>query len=72
MSEWIKYSDKSPSIAMEILASCVGDEIVTMKFCLDIEQWVTNCKCSGWEHEVHKFIITHWMPLPNPPEEKNE
>jgi hypothetical protein len=67
MNEWIRYSDREPPKSDTILAFCECDDVVTMYFEKDIEKWVANCGCSGWEHERGNLKVTHWMPLPGPP-----
>lgn len=31
----------------------------------NIEGW-----CSPWQHFRNYYIVTHWMPLPEPPKEE--
>lgn len=60
MSEWIKCSDRMPSMesAVLVLHSCG-------------EVWCAVRTSHGWDDGIYDAAqdVTHWMPLPPPPEE---
>ncbi len=64
MSEWIKVSERLPVVGEDVL----------------IFDSSTNLSFIAWRNSVEKWLVgtvyaesakvTHWMPLPAPPEEK--
>lgn len=63
---WISVDDRLPNENERVLVSCF-DGICTGKLLSD--QW--QCDPIGsYAGDGCIFGITHWMPLPNPPEEK--
>ena len=62
MSEWISVEDKLPEDMVEVLAYA-GEEMA-----------VAYLSRGQWESEDQwlfvDYVITHWMPLPPPPEAK--
>lgn len=63
MSEWIKCSEETPENKGEYLI--YGDQVIDVGFFRDEIFFPSNYK--AWDLEV-----THWMPLPNQPEEPSE
>lgn len=65
MSEWIKCEDSTPDL----------DEVVLVYFAADEEQAVINISShikscmAGEEYSPVWTQVTHWMPLPRPPED---
>lgn len=65
MMEWISVNDRLPNAGQKVLITFrdPGGSIVdTARRCSDFGWDVTN-----WE--VPDRLITHWMPLPEPPKE---
>ena len=62
--EWIPVSERLPDVD-ELVIVCVGGVHVTP---------LRRHKQDGfWQHEdgdIDEIIVTHWMPLPEPPEAK--
>jgi hypothetical protein len=76
VSEWIKCSDRLPENEQKILISdgkfvtaCTAD--VTPFWKGRGEFYPDGCEFGGYEWEWHFELeqITHWMPLPSPPQE---
>lgn len=82
MSEWIKCSDRLPEFKHDagyVLVACDGGNVDKSFFCKNIEFLAgsktsysrkTHGKESGYFEISHRYgyKVTHWMPLPNPPE----
>lgn len=74
MSEWISVKDKLPENNVTVLAYCEK----TKKYF--IGNAIYRCFSDGvyWRHEGARGAmytvtskVTHWMPLPEPPEEES-
>lgn len=65
MSGWrpIETAPKDGRYILAYRESAAG--IFIAKWCSDKGFWINTC--TGW-HDLH----THWMPLPEPPEEEKE
>lgn len=64
MGEWIKCSERMPGDFEAVLASD-GDNVEVM--------WrdscgLWDCWAEGDGRMVGPYAVTHWMPLPEPPE----
>lgn len=64
MSNWISVEDRYPNDGDSVLT--IDSEGVMEVYQYDID-W-PNCFVK-WDGIVKIFNITHWMPLPKPPEE---
>lgn len=74
MSEWISVKDSLPVAGVPVLVTYLG--------CYDSQPYcdaIANIKYGDWcwwesydsdNNEKIKVVITHWMPLPTPPEEE--
>ena len=73
MMAWINCNDKFPNHDQEVLA-CDGSNIYICLFyrpeLINFPHYVEWYCCAKPEIEI--FDITHWMPLPDPPEDNNE
>lgn len=71
--KWIKVEDKLPPNGVYVLI-CIYDHRpkVQMQFILIAERMNTRWYDGHNGHEIEKklSIVTHWMPLPDPPKEK--
>lgn len=65
MSQWIKCSERIPPVNVAVLV-CVNDVVQKNVFCWDGEAW---CDWYDEYDELAQDIFTHWMPLPEPPQE---
>ena len=64
MSKWIKCSERMPDKFVDVL---VTDGIYVEVMWLDCD-WYWDSWIESWVVEVDRKNITHWMPLPEPPE----
>ena len=60
--EWIKCSERMPEFGEQVMV-CVSGGI------LDIAQRELNGDFWNGDYYEEAMNITHWMPLPTPPEE---
>ena len=60
MSEWISVKDRLPNVHQRVLVYCQSKTI---------EKHVTACMYMGGYFSRKVRNVTHWMPLPEPPEE---
>ena len=70
MSEWISVKDRLPENEKEVLAYYGfnrGDGDLGMRFCGVLTYYAFD-PSPHWQHESTGLTVTHWMPLPNPPE----
>ena len=65
MDKWISVKDRLPQGDYDVLVyysnGLYGVEFV---------HWIMG-KCLGWCGEDCGVAVTHWMPLPSPPEDDN-
>jgi hypothetical protein len=68
MSEWISVKDRLPDNSNVVLAFDLrisrGINVPKIRFAFLFGNTWHRSEGTGWEMDV-----THWMPLPNPPEE---
>ena len=72
MSRWISVEEGLPEFDIDVLVCATGDfgSVITITSYSDhlhgfnIKGWV-----SPWQYFHKNYTITHWMPLPQPPEE---
>ena len=60
--EWISIEDRLPEEEERVLAFFVGQFMEVASF--KDEEWIVSF--DDWSEYL--FPITHWMPLPEPPE----
>ncbi len=69
MSEWIKCSDRLPDDDTEVLV-CYWFHMEFPSACYDLCTFVeTDNKFISFRQGEHIECVTHWMPLPKPPED---
>ena len=69
---WISVEERLPEFDIDVLVFATGDfrSVITITSYSDhlhgfnIKGWV-----SPWQYFHKNYTITHWMPLPQPPEE---
>ena len=69
MSEWISVKDKLPDAGGYVV--CIAKRNPFSRFM----PMVARIEKNGWVNPItEQYIseITHWMPLPEPPEEEKE
>lgn len=65
MNNWISVKERMPEVKTDVLAiDSVGDYFLAAVDQSDGKTWRDE-----W-FAVIEFPITHWMPLPEPPEEE--
>ena len=62
MSEWIRCSDSLPEKYEEVL-------VYSAKYGVQVDWIADNVDYLWWNYGE---LVTHWMPLPNPPEKPYE
>lgn len=76
MSKWIKCDKNLPAksenvliltIKREVLIACISESGI---WCAD-DRFVTTGGCEHWYggDEIDSKDVTHWQPLPSPPED---
>ena len=64
MAEWIRVEDRLPEDSNDVLV--YGDEVVSVGYKNRFTQSLTSYEFKDKQH------ITHWMPLPDAPNNKND
>lgn len=70
MSEWISVKDRLPEDDREVLAYYGfdnGDGYCGIRF-PGVLTYLAFDTQPHWQHESSGLRVTHWMPLPEPPE----
>lgn len=75
MSEWISVFKKKPYPEERILLQTESGEIVTgwlRELTADDIYYCFGNESAGWDFEFNFDLgsVTHWMPLPQPPQSK--
>lgn len=68
MSEWISVEDRLSYAGEEVIVA-IKDEHGDNPYCYTASGWMTRNKTWVVDNE-ERTDITHWMPLPSPPTEK--
>lgn len=68
---WISVKDRLPEDEEAVLVYYRFDDESKMSF-YGILTYYVDEPYPHWQHEGIGLKITHWMPLPEPPEAKNE
>lgn len=62
--EWISVKDRMPEKMEWVLCACRGNVIEVLRYDHIMDDWDTTMPNRGY----FKNFVTHWMPLPEPPE----
>lgn len=69
MNEWIKCSERLPKVGMSVVVWRPGIGLDIVEYSEKSRQHLTVIRRDGqWWDDGRR--ITHWMPLPDPPEER--
>lgn len=67
---WIPVTERLPEIGRKVLVCAYGYEILTARMNRQTENGYPVFQCNGIFLEMAKQgRITHWMPLPQPPDQ---
>ena len=67
MSQWIKCSERMPEEGKPVLVvSSIGGVVQNNVYEWDGRTW---CDFMADYNELSMDVFTHWMPLPEPPQE---
>lgn len=73
MSEWISVEERLPSDERSVLAyygfGFDGVPASDMRFMGTLSYFCFDPE-PHWQHAGHGVVVTHWMPLPEPPKEE--
>ena len=70
MSKWISVKDRLPEINEEVLCCVVRKNLLGNEKYLWLWSLYEDGSWGDQEFNIEEDeIVTHWMPLPNPPEE---
>ncbi len=73
MAEWISVEDRLPDNFASVLCHCknssTGGECATIGSC-DKGFWFLQERVGGQSYPHHYYEVTHWMPLPEPPQKE--
>lgn len=66
---WIPVSEKLPEYGKFVLITDKDGDmyVATIQKGKEHSYWIINCRC---REGSEPYYITHWMPLPSPPEDK--
>ena len=70
VQEWVSVEDRSPEETGEVLAIVSGNphKNITLDHAYELSEYDP---CDGWILEMwpewEDAVVTHWMPLPEPP-----
>lgn len=69
MQKWISVKDRLPDIKGDYL----GFSPRWIRFhIIKFDEWTTGSRMRFWMNGSECVSITHWIPLPNPPEVNDE
>lgn len=64
MSAWRKCSEEMPERWCNVLAWTPDIDVSVVAYTDDDDEW-----SNAWSENTLELSITHWQPLPEPPEE---
>ena len=65
---WIPVTERMPEKQGRFICTYKFNSNSEMQFVGVLEYYVF-CKDQHWQHESSGVIVTHWMPMPEPPKE---
>ena len=75
MMEWINVNDRLPEPDIDVLVyiinkHCDGTDYESIEVSSYVTEYGRDCVSFEWVGKITcNDKVTHWMPLPNPPEE---
>ena len=70
MSEWISVKDGFPKLGTKVLAHEQNGNIQTVNV-VHVSSDGNSWRIQYWNFHGANIIVTHWMPLPDPPQEES-
>ena len=68
---WIPVTEKLPEKHGRFICTYKFNSNSEMQFA-GVLEYYASCQYPHWQHESAGVIVTHWMPLPEPPKEESE
>lgn len=73
MSGWISVGDRMPELEQRCIIFTEAGDLLTgwrTEYCRGEAYWCFGHDCVSWDFEFNydTGVVTHWMPLPEPPE----
>ena len=74
--KWIPVTERLPEAGKKVLVFAYGYDTITARMCKKTEDGYPVFECKGYDGIYREMAkpgrITHWMPLPQPPESEDE
>lgn len=68
---WIPVTERLPEEHDRFICTYKFNSNSEMQF-VGVLEYYASCHCPHWQHESAGVIVTHWMPLAEPPKEESE
>lgn len=69
VKKWIPVTERLPEAGKKVLVFAYGYDTITARMCKKTEDGYPVFECNGIYREMARAgRISHWMPLPQPPE----
>lgn len=68
---WIPVAERLPEKQGKFICTYKFNSNSEMQF-VGVLEYYASCQYPHWQHESAGVIVTHWMPMPEPPKESAE
>ena len=68
VQEWVSVEDRLPEKHDRFICTYKFNSNIEMQF-VGVLDYYASDQYPHWQHESAGVIVTHWMPLPEPPKE---